>query len=84
MSVISGDASLFAVRRAVEERWCARVRAAKFRFDLAVEQASQAARGTDFAAAEMFRSMEQVAREEYLRELQIFTDIVVRGKLPEE
>ena len=84
MSVAPGDPSLHTGRRAVEEQWCARVRAAKFRFDLAVAQADQASQQTDTAASEMFRMMEQSARDDYLRELQTFTDIVVRGKLPGE
>ncbi len=84
MSVTLGDASLFAARRAVEERWCARVRAAKFRFDLVVAQALEAASSADLAKVEMFRLMEQEARDNYVRELEIFTDIVVRGKLPED
>ena len=80
MSVTVGDLSLFAERRVAEERWCARVRAAKFRFDLAAAQASH---GADPAAAEMLRLMERDAREQYLRELQTFSDIVVRGKMPD-
>jgi hypothetical protein len=80
MSVILGEPSLFAAQRAVEEQWSARVRAAKFRFDLA---AAQAFHGADSAAAEMLRAMEKDAREQYLRELQTFTDIVVHGKMPD-
>ncbi|MDR3700387.1 MAG: hypothetical protein P4L56_12165 [Candidatus Sulfopaludibacter sp.] len=80
MSVTLEDPSLFAGQRAVEEQWRARVRAAKFRFDLAAAQASH---GADCAAVEMSRAMERDAREQYLRELQAFTDIVVHGKTPE-
>jgi hypothetical protein len=83
MSVTLGDLSLFAAQRAVEEQWRARVRAAKFRFDLAAAQATQTCHGADSDAAEMLRVMERDARELYLRELQTFSDIVVRGKLPD-
>jgi len=81
MSATTGDASL-ATRRAAEERWCARVRAAKLRFDLALGRAAQASRESDFATAEMFNEMAEDAREAYLRELTIFTDMIVRGKMP--
>ncbi len=83
MSASLVDASLFAERRSAEERWCARVRAAKFRLDLAVAQATHACQGDDSAAVEMLRVMERDAREQYVRELQTFSDIVVRGKLPD-
>jgi hypothetical protein len=83
MSVTTmGDPSISAVRRAVEERWCARVRAAKLRFELAVAQAAQASREPNTSATQMYHEVEHEAREAYLRELQIFTDMVVRGKMP--
>ena len=79
-----GDPSLLAVRRAVEERWCARVRAAKLRFDLALARAAQASLEPNAAAAEMYHEVAEEAREAYLRELTVFTDMVVRGKMPED
>jgi hypothetical protein len=73
---------IVASRRAEEERWRARVRAAKRRFDLAVAEADRASREPDAANVEMTQAMEEHARQEYLRELQIFTDLIVRGKMP--
>jgi hypothetical protein len=83
MSVTLGDPGLFAEQRPLEEQWRARVRAAKFRFDLAVAQAAHACQGGDSASVEMLRVMERDARDQYLRELQTFSDIVVHGKLPD-
>jgi len=71
-------------RRAAEERWRARVLAAKLRFDFAVAQMEQALRCPGAGAIERALETESRARAEYQNELRIFTDMVVRGKLPEQ
>ncbi len=65
----------FPSRRDAEDYLFGRVRAAKFCFDLALAQAETA--GLDPAIVEK-------ARLQYLQELEIFTDIVVRGIIPGE
>lgn len=82
MGAFPDKLGILASRRAEEERWRTRVRAAKQRFDLAVAEAARALRESDAATVEMTRAMEEHARGEYLRELQIFTDLIVRGKMP--
>ena len=84
MSALHHQICTLASRRAAEERWCARVRAAKLRFDLAVADAARALRQTDSATVEITQSVEEQARREYLRALQVFTDLIVRGKMPED
>jgi hypothetical protein len=82
MSATGWDTSTAATRRAAEELWRARVIAAKTRFDWAVAELAQAAREPGSAGMERALEMEARAREEYRRDLQIFTDMIVRGKMP--
>ena len=82
MSAPQGDPSIFAMRQSAEEHWRDRVRAAKLRFDLAVAQVAQAMREPAPAVIEKAMALEVEAREEYTRELQVFTDMIVRGKMP--
>jgi len=81
MSAPSGKPDTFGGRLALEESWRARVRATKLWFEYAASQAAQAA-GTP--AAERAQALELTAREDYMRALQIFADLVVRGKPPED
>jgi hypothetical protein len=63
-------------RQTAEERCHARVCAAKLRFELAL------ARVASSVGDPAVQEIERQARSEYQRELQIFTDLVVRGKMP--
>lgn len=72
------------MRQAAEEQWRNRVRAAKLRFDLAVAQVAQAMRESSSVGLEQAMRMEVEAREVYTRELQVFTDMIVRDKMPED
>lgn len=74
--------SFSARRRATEDQWYARVRDAKQRFDFAVALLAQAYREPGTTFVEPARAMEEQAREEFARELEIFTNLVVRGKMP--
>jgi hypothetical protein len=84
MSALQDHRGIAASRRAAEERWCGRVRAAKLRFDLAIAESARALGEHDITGLEMAQAIEEEAREEYLRELRIFTDMVMRGKMPGE
>ena len=81
MSAPRGQPGIVEGRRALEESWRARVRATKLWFEFAVVQAAQAANDPSATRA---RAMEEQAREEYMRALQIFADLVVRGKTPDD
>ncbi|SPE43355.1 hypothetical protein SBA3_900010 [Candidatus Sulfopaludibacter sp. SbA3] len=82
MSAPRPDSDDLAACRAAEERWRARVSAAKVRFDLAVAEVARALQEPGNAAVERALEVEAQARAEYMRDLQIFTDMIVRGKMP--
>lgn len=71
-------------RWSVEESWRARVRATKLWFEFAAEQAAEAEVDSSTAGLAKARALEAAAREDYSQALRIFTDLVVRGKLPED
>jgi hypothetical protein len=77
----------------IADLWRGRLLEARKKYDLSVTEVKTA--GTDFTAGtlpapdgsqHMVNSLraETIARKEYLRILQIFTDLVVSGKSPEE
>ena len=80
MSDRSGLLDISPARRAAEEQSRARVYAAKLRFDLAVAQREQLLRQYGPVATKQATAMEEEARREYQRELQIFANLIVRGE----
>ena len=67
-----------------EEVWQRRVEAAKERYYLALAVVEEAAGSDSCTAILEARLEEERARREYLRVLEIFTRIVIHGKLPDE